>query len=113
MNDEVIAYQLGRLTGTIIFLLLLSQLIHWIVRKIRRKPRKQFRDWLTSWIAGPELFLFGALWVGIHTNNLNKPFSFLLGVALVLVGCITFIIKIIAFILSCFRRPAPLSPPVG
>jgi hypothetical protein len=29
--------------------------IHWVVPKIRRKPKVSFSEWLKSWIAGPEL----------------------------------------------------------
>jgi hypothetical protein len=57
VTADQLAYQFGGLMGTAIFLLLLSQLIHWIVRKIRRKPKKLFREWLNSWIAGPEISL--------------------------------------------------------
>ena len=42
------AWQQGALLGTIAALLTVSLPIHWIVRKIRRRPRKQFREWLTS-----------------------------------------------------------------
>jgi hypothetical protein len=76
-------YELGGLTGAIIFLLLLSQLIHWIVRKSRRKPKKTFREWLTTWIAGPALFLFGDLCAGMYEDSPHAQLSFLLGVVLI------------------------------
>ena len=72
----MIAYQLGILTGTIVFLLLLNQAIHWLARKILRRPRRQFRQWLTSWIAGPELFVFGLLCEGIYQNIPTESFPF-------------------------------------
>jgi amino acid transporter len=112
MTADQLAYQFGGVIGTIIVLLLLSQLLHWIVRKIRRKPKKLFRDWLRSWIAGPELFLFGALCVRMYEDSSLNQLSFFLGIALVWAGMIIFPIKIIASIVSRFRRRASVSPPL-
>jgi len=109
----MIAYQLGILTGTIVFLLLLNQAIHWLARKILRRPRKQFRQWLTSWIAGPELFVFGLLCESIYQNISHGELSVLLGAVLEWVGLLIFVVKIIASIISRFRRPASVSPPVS
>ena len=47
--------QIGEAAGFTILLVLILLVAHWIVRKIRRAPKKRFRDWVTSWSAGAEL----------------------------------------------------------
>lgn len=109
----MIAYQFGALTATIIIWLLLLQLVHWIVRKIFRRPRKPLLDWLKSWIAGPELFLIGAVWVTVYEGSPRDQFSYILGGFLFWVGLIIFVIKIIASLVSRFRRRTPAAAPVS
>jgi hypothetical protein len=106
------AYQIGGLFGAIASLLLPVLLIHWIVRKIRRRPRKQFREWLTSWIAGPELFILGLLGEGAYHEPGNE-LPFLLAAVLQWLGLLILIIKIIASIVSRFRRRVPSSAPIS
>jgi amino acid transporter len=105
-------YQIGGVLGAATFLLLLSLLVHWIVRKIRRRPRKQFREWLTSWIAGPELLILGLIGQGAFQRP-GDELPFLLAYVLQWVGLTILVIKIIASIISRFRRRAPASPPVS
>jgi hypothetical protein len=113
----LIAYQFGALTGTIIMFLLLSQLVHWILRKIRRRPRKSFRAWLTSWIAGPELFLFGSLGLKMYEGSPKDLFSFGLSAVLVWAGLIIFAVRLIASIVWFVRRrvarPSVSSPAIS
>jgi hypothetical protein len=111
MTPDQVGYEFGGFIGAIIIFLLLDQFVHWIVRKIRRKPRKTFRQWLTSWIAGPELLLFGNVCAAGYGDV--GAFALLLGVAFMFAGIIIFVIKIIASIVSRFRRRAPGYPLVS
>jgi hypothetical protein len=104
----MIVHAFGTLLGAIIVLFLPSQLVHWIVRKVRRRPRKQFLEWLTSWIAGPELLVLGLIGQGVFQTP-GQELPLLFGVVLLWLGISILLIKIIASIVIRFRRRAPAS----
>jgi heme/copper-type cytochrome/quinol oxidase subunit 3 len=109
-----IIYQIGQIIADILITTAVLVFVHWVVRKIRRRQRKTVRQWLTSWAAGPELFLFGYLFTWHHMQDLEEdPLTYMFFVIIVCAGFMIFIIKIIASIISRFRRRAPASMPVS
>jgi hypothetical protein len=104
-------YQIGGLAGTALAMVVLFKLVNWIIRKIRHRPKMPFRDWLTSWWAGPELFFIGSLFE--FSTRSDEDLSMLLVLAVQCTGLAIFIVKVIASIASRFRRRASVSPPVS
>jgi hypothetical protein len=89
----------------VIFMILVAvgflQLFHWIALKILRKPKMGFRKWITSWIAGPELFLGGLLLLIIfHILERDVQFLIVLATFIECLGILVFIIKIIVSIIT-------------
>jgi heme/copper-type cytochrome/quinol oxidase subunit 3 len=109
-----IMYQIGQLIADIIITTVILVFVHWVIRKIRRRQRKTVRQWLTSWAAGPELFIFGYLFTWRHMQHLEEgPLIAIFYLIIVCSGVIIFIIKIIASVISRFRHRAPASTPVS
>jgi len=104
------SYQTGEVFGALVVTYLILRLVNGIIRKIRRRPKKTFRQWLTSWIAGPELFLSGMFIAVLAQGNSeadDAPFA-LAGLFLI-VGAAVFCIKVIAALASRLRRRLPMA----
>ena len=99
--DNQMAFQLGEITGITLLLTIFLPLVHWAARKIRRKPKKRLRDWLTSWIAGPEVFFAGIVY---EMAGEGEALVILFGVALEYVGLAMLIIRASTSAVSRFRR---------
>lgn len=105
--DNQMAFQLGEITGITLLLTIFLPLVHWAARKIRRKPKKRLRDWLTSWIAGPEVFFAGIVY---EMAGEGEALVILFGVALEYVGLAMLIIRASTSAVSRFRRRTPVEP---
>ena len=107
----------GAIAGQLVVVLIILMPLHWIARKIRRVPRKTLWLWLTSWPAGPELLVLGVLFEAIFRNiaqeqgeALTNQINILAAATLQYAGALILIIKIIASIVSRFRRKVPTLP---
>jgi len=49
MTADKLPYQLGGITSEIILMVIVFQLVHWTVRKIRRRPKMPFRASPPRW----------------------------------------------------------------
>ena len=108
--DYFIGGLAGALAGQLVVLIIVLLPLHWIARKIRHRPKKQLRDWLMSWAAGPELLAFGALFELAFRNTPEGQIPVLAAIALRYAGFLIFVIKIITSVVSRFRHRVPALP---
>src|ERR1700730_2166252 len=103
-------HQLARFAGIILIVLcipVIITIVHSTARGIfGNRPRKKFRDWLSGWIAGPELLVLGTFFKLAWQDEPGSELSVLFCIALQYVGLSMLLFKIVAYAVPRFRRRA-------